>query len=183
MAAIGRAQNIKCWSADICRECQQPGGCQTQCWDHPGPGQRGGQVSCGWWSQWVNAHLWLVESWLLTSDWSQLRGGGHQQPHLLWPGHAAAGRRGHSRDQRAQADQHRAAGRPAGLTPAYGGYFIFMFSNEIYLDIQTFEPPIFAMRWLKPAYNNLRMAQCEYDIWFLFPVNLCVLIRRQQQQL
>ena len=35
----------------------------------------------------------------------------------------------------------------------------------------------------EPAYNNLRMAQCEYDIWFLFPVNLCVLIRRQQQQL
>ena len=33
------------------------------------------------------------------------------------------------------------------------------------------------------AYNNLRMAQCEYDIWFLFPVKYCVLIRRQQQQL
>ena len=27
IAAIGRAQNIKCWNADICRECQQPGGC------------------------------------------------------------------------------------------------------------------------------------------------------------
>ena len=27
------------------------------------------------------------------------------------------------------------------------------------------------------------MAQSEYDIWFLFPVKYCVLIRRQQQQL
>ena len=36
---------------------------------------------------------------------------------------------------------------------------------------------------MSPAYNNLRMAQCEYDIWFLFPVNHCALIRRQQQQL
>ena len=33
------------------------------------------------------------------------------------------------------------------------------------------------------AYNNLRMAQCEYDIWFLSSVNYCVLIRRQQLQL
>ena len=36
---------------------------------------------------------------------------------------------------------------------------------------------------LHPAYNNLKMAQSEYNIWFLFPVNHCALIRRQQQQL
>jgi len=42
--------------------------------------------------------------------------------------------------------------------------------------------------WLLPARPPslqffFKMAQCEYDIWVLFPVNHCVLIRRQQQQL
>ena len=33
------------------------------------------------------------------------------------------------------------------------------------------------------AYNFLKMVQCEHNISVLFPVNHCVLIRRQQQQL